>query len=74
MKKLTQLINESMVDHDFIEDVMIHIEDLGFKIDIFDDIGGYRGDLFSSGDITSEYEQINMFSWSPGDDDSGGQF
>ena len=72
MKKLTQLINESMIDHDYIEDVMIFIEDIGFKIDIFDDINGYKGHkytLFSNGNITDQYSQMNMYSWSP--DDSG---
>jgi len=32
MKKLTQLITESTVNFDSVEDVMIHLEDMGFKI------------------------------------------
>ena len=72
-EKLTQLINESMINHDFIEDVMIHIEDLGFKIDIFDDINSHRGNkltLFSNGNITDQYGQMNMYSWIPDYDGS----
>jgi len=34
MKKLTQLITESTVNFDSVEDVMIHLEDMGFKINI----------------------------------------
>ena len=38
MKKLTQLIKESLINYDFIEDVMVHLEDMGFKIVIFNDM------------------------------------
>ena len=43
MKKLTQLITESTVNFDSIEDVMIHLEDMGFKIETFNDLGRIRG-------------------------------
>lgn len=63
MKKLTQLIKESLINYDFIEDVMVHLEDMGFKIVIFNDIGGYRGkrnNLFAS-----DRPEFNLYSFSP---------
>ena len=43
MKKLTQLITESAINYDSVEDVMIHLEDMRFKIVTFNDLGGLRG-------------------------------
>lgn len=63
MKKLTQLIKESLINYDFIEDVMVHLEDMGFKIVIFNDIGGYKGqrnNLFAS-----DKPEFNLYSFSP---------
>jgi len=42
MKKLTQLITESTINYDSVEDVMIHLEDMGFKIVTFNDFGGLK--------------------------------
>lgn len=68
MKKITNLINESLVDFNTIEDVMIHLEDIGFKIESFNDLGGIRGvkkTLFSTGDLNSLYTQMNTYSFQP---------
>lgn len=66
MKKITNLIKESLVDFDTVEDVMIHLEELGFKINLFNNFsGGDRKILFSTGNLESKYSQINTYSYQP---------
>ena len=68
MKKITNLIKESLVDFDTVEDVMIHLEDMGFKIESFNDVSGMRGYkkvLFSTGELISKYTQMNTYSHQP---------
>lgn len=68
MRKITNLINESLVDFNTIEDVMIHFEDMGFKIESFNDLGGLRGErktLFSTGNLETPYTQMNTYSFQP---------
>lgn len=63
MKKLTQLIKESLINYDFIEDVMVHLEDMGFKIVIFNDVGGYKGKINNL--FASDRPEFNLYSFSP---------
>ena len=68
MKKLTQLITESKVNFEFIEDVMVHYEDMGFTIETFNEFGGHRGRrnyLFGSGSFEDTYHKMNSFSYKP---------
>ena len=68
MKRLTQLIKESVVDFDSVEDVMIHFEDMGFKIEAFNDLGRIRdqkGPLFGPGNFESTYYKMNSYSYAP---------
>jgi hypothetical protein len=68
MKKLTQLITESTVNFDSIEDVMIHLEDMGFKIEIFNDLGGIRGvkgSFFGPGNFDDIYHKMNSRAFQP---------
>lgn len=61
MKRLTQLINESSVNYDTVEDVMIHLEDMGFKIKTFNDLGG----LFGPGHFDDTYHKMNSYARKP---------
>jgi len=68
MKKLTQLITESTVNYDSVEDVMIHLEDMGFKIETFNDLGGYRGKknlFFGPGHFDDVYHKVNSYAFKP---------
>jgi hypothetical protein len=68
LKKLTQLITESKVNFEFIEDVMVHYEDMGFTIENFNDFGANRGlriYLFGSGSFEDTYHKMNSFSHKP---------
>jgi len=53
MKKITELIRESQVTNDYIEDCLIHFEDMGFKITEFDNVSSRnkKNNLFTSGDM-----------------------
>jgi hypothetical protein len=68
MKKLTQLITESTVNYDSVEDVMIHLEDMGFKIETFNDLGGYTGKknlFFGPGHFDDVYHKVNSYAFKP---------
>lgn len=68
MKKLTQLITESAINYDSVEDVMIHLEDMGFKIVTFNDLGGYRGKknfFFGPGHFDDVYHKMNSYAYKP---------
>jgi len=68
MKKLTQLITESTVNYDSVEDVMIHLEDMGFKIETFNDLGGYGGKktlFFGPGHFDDVYHKVNSYAFKP---------
>jgi hypothetical protein len=68
MKELTQLITESTVNYDSVEDVMIHLEDMGFKIETFNDLGGYRGKknlFFGPGHFDDVYHKVNSYAFKP---------
>ena len=67
MKKLTQLITESAINYDSVEDVMIHLEDMRFKIVTFNDLGGLRGKknfLFGPGHF-DVYHKMNSYAYKP---------
>jgi hypothetical protein len=55
MKKLTNLILESRVTDEYIEDCLIHLEDMGFKIESFDNVyyRDRRSMIFTNGEISS---------------------
>ena len=65
MKKLTQLITESLVKDEYIEDCLIHFEDMGFTIDCFDQVfgGSKRTQIFSTGNIDDS--TIHLYSSEP---------
>lgn len=68
MKKITQLITESAINYDSVEDVMIHLEDMGFKIATFNDFGGLKGSknfLFGPGHFDDTYHKVNSFAYKP---------
>ena len=70
MKKLTQLITESSIIFDDIEDVMIHLQDMGFKITIFNDLGSFRGlrnTFFGPGHFDDIYHKMNSYAFEPSD-------
>lgn len=63
MKKITELIRESQVTNDYIEDCLIHFEDMGFKIAEFDNVSSRKrkSNLFTSGDISEGH----LYSFEP---------
>jgi hypothetical protein len=62
MKKLTQLITESLVKDEYIEDCLIHFEDMGFTIACFDQVGGRgRSKLFSTGAVDDSTHHLYSF-------------
>jgi hypothetical protein len=62
MKKLTQLIKESLVNFDFIEDCMLHFEDMGFTIENLNSLNSKkRHYLFTQEDKTG----FNLYTHSP---------
>jgi hypothetical protein len=68
MKKMTQLITESSINYDSIEDVMMRLEDIGFEIVMFNDLGGVKGVksiLFGPGNFNDVYTQMNSYSFTP---------
>lgn len=72
MKRISQLIKESLVDFDTVEDVMIHLEDMGFKIVVFNDLGTRRGNktgFFGPGNFDDMYHKMNLYSRQPSQTD-----
>lgn len=62
MKKLTQLIKESLVNFDFVEDYMLHFEDMGFTIENLNSLNStQRQHLFTQEDKTG----FNLYDHSP---------
>ena len=66
MKKLTQLITESIIKDEYIEDYLIHFEDMGFTVDCFDEFTrGCKNQLFSTGNVDDS--TVSLYSFEPTD-------
>lgn len=67
MKKLTNLILESQVTDEHIEDSLIHLEDMGFKIESFDNMVSKlnRNHIFTDGEISTTNSSGTMWGYSP---------
>ena len=68
MKKITQLITESAINYDSVEDVMIHLEDKGFKIVTFNDSNSFRvkkNFFFGPGHFDDIYHKMNSYAFKP---------
>jgi hypothetical protein len=65
MKKMTQLINESKMNFDSVEDYFLPFEDKGFQLETFNDIGGIKGDkrVFFGNELSGEINHI--YQWEP---------
>ena len=62
MKKLTQLIKESLVNFDFVEDSLIHFEDMGFTIENLNSLNSTRRNYLFTQDVKSGF---SLYTHSP---------
>lgn len=62
MKKLTQLIKESLVNFDFVEDCMLHFEDMGFTIENLNSLNSTRRNYLFTQDVKSGF---SLYTHSP---------